>query len=150
MYQLIGARDALFNRLDQNSDVIMENFELCSLRFPKAFEYQMLLWAELQRLAFHPAIDGLFFAGSEKTLVDNLKPGEEYRIVAGSRIRLFCCAAVHRLTGSLFNGISYDVLAHAYYKRHRHLKLTAEIFGLSATIVSRPTSHTPKKWALIS
>lgn len=150
MYQLIGARDALFDGLDRDADTIMENFELCSVQFPKAFEYRMLLWPELQKLAFHPAIDGLFFARSEKTLLANLKPGEEYQIVASSRIRLFCCTAVRRLTGSLFNGISYDTLAHAYYKRHHHLKLTSEIFGLSATIVSRPMPHTPKKFALIS
>ena len=129
---------ALMERLDADSLLIMETQEVCKFRFPSAREYRMTLWPELRDFAFSPLINNLFHASTLEATLDTVT-FKDYFIVAPARQALYCCSGVRMLTASLFDGLTYDTVAHGYYKRHRHMTFTAEIFGLASTIVSNIT-----------
>ena len=128
----------------------MGEYEICKLRFPKLREYRMFHRAELLDLAFSPLVNALFYANTLESTMDTVS-FKDYFLVAPARQALYCCSGVRMLTTSLFNGLTYDTLVHAYYKRHHHMTFTAEIFGLASMIVSdvtRLAAATTRKFPL--
>lgn len=113
------------------------SYDICTVQFPKHFEYHMLLWPEIHHVAFNPMINDLFVASTMKKKMHSLMR-REYDIVAPARNRLYCCTGVRMLTDSVFNAISDDTVAHGYSKRHHHSIFTPEIFSFASTIVSNP------------
>lgn len=137
----------MINRLEVHSLVVMGNYDICKLRFPDPREYELQMYTTLQRLAFAPVINDLFLVGTLETDVNSLD-SHDYLIVAPARLLLYCCTGVRMLTGSLFNGFSYDVLVHAYFKRHHHIHFTAEAFSLASTLVSDPMQFPQRNFHL--
>lgn len=118
--------------------VAMDRYDVCTVRFPKAAEYQSMFPAELERIAFHPVISDLFT--SLEVRVKAL-PDREYERVTSARLQLYCSELVKVLTSGLFNFQSYDTIAHAYFKQYQHLSLTATCFSFAATVVSHQISN---------
>ncbi|KJA26039.1 hypothetical protein HYPSUDRAFT_199270 [Hypholoma sublateritium FD-334 SS-4] len=128
------AQDTIISRIEQDTLRVFGHHDICTLRFPDALDYHMLSLSQLHSIAFNPLISALFLAGTVEKTLDSLELAD-YVIVAPARNRLYCCAGVHKLTQSLFNTITSDVVIHAYFKRHGHMVLTAEIFGFASTVV---------------
>ncbi|KJA28276.1 hypothetical protein HYPSUDRAFT_197182 [Hypholoma sublateritium FD-334 SS-4] len=131
---ILQAIAAISKQIELDVIGIVGSYDICTICFPKPFEYQWLLLPELEQLAFNPLVDDLFALGTMKKKLNTLMR-REYAVVAPARIRLYCCSGVRMLTDSVFNIVSYDTVAHGYSKRNHHLTLAVEVFSLASTVI---------------
>ncbi|KJA26721.1 hypothetical protein HYPSUDRAFT_198532 [Hypholoma sublateritium FD-334 SS-4] len=128
------AKDAIVSQVERDALRVFAHHDICTLRFPDALDYHMLPSSELYNIAFNPLINNLFLAGTVEKTLGSLDLAD-YVIVAPARNNLYCCTGVRKLTHSLFDAITCDVVIHGYYKRHNHMFLAAEIFAFASTII---------------